>query len=335
MAKKLINNIEELSIVDRLLKKIYAYSETIWKEKWVNGIDQDWLNNFSNGSDDEISKHRLNMLYLLSKFMYFGNSELRQLLLALHRDLFKYPIVCAIRKANGDTVDNLFIQKEFNLEQNQTRFLGVGNPSESGVHLLYYFRQECNLSKDYFINFSDIFKTEEIKEKDSGSSIVSSRYLKSTIRDKTIRRYIFIDDFCGSGTQASEYLDEIVKNVKAEDNTIEVSYLTLFATTAGLDVVRKLRVFNTVESVFCLDDTFKAFSEDSRYFNNPPDNEIEKVFSEKIAREYGSTLEVEPLGYKNGQLLLGLFHNTPDNSLPIFWSETNNWKPIFKRYTKH
>ena len=42
------------------------------------------------------------------------------------------------------------------------------------------------------------------------------------------------------------------------------------------------------------------------------------------------------LGYGDGQLLLGLFHNTPDNTLPIFWfnEEGKEWYPIFKRYNK-
>jgi hypothetical protein len=336
MAKKLSNNIEELSIEDRLLKKIYAYSETIWREKWEDGADQEWLSNFNDGTEDEIAKQKLNMLYLLSKFMYFGNKELRQLLSSLYRDLFKYPIVASIRKANGDTIDDRFIEEEFQKEQKQTRFLGVGNPSESGVHMLYYFRQECGLPKDYFINTSDIFKTEEVKEKESDAADARViRYLKSSIRNPVVRRYIFIDDFCGSGSQASEYLSEIVKNIKAEDDTIEVNYLTLFATAGGMDTVRKLGVFSKVESVFCLDDTFKAFSDDSRYFNNVPDAEIEKTFSKTTAHKYGDKISMVSLGYRDGQLLLGLYHNTPDNSLPIFWSDEKNWKPMFKRYIKY
>ena len=46
--------------------------------------------------------------------------------------------------------------------------------------------------------------------------------------------------------------------------------------------------------------------------------------------------KVNPLGYDNCQLLLSFFHNTPNNSLPIFWFEDEQveWKPMFRRYPK-
>ena len=54
-----------------------------------------------------------------------------------------------------------------------------------------------------------------------------------------------------------------------------------------------------------------------------------------MCEKYGSTLwNMHPLGYKDGQLLLSLFHNTPDNTLPIFGVENTTWTPIFKRFHK-
>lgn len=334
-----MKNFEALPIYDKLMSKIYAYYQTIWREKWKEGTDQtkEWLGNFSNEDIDILDKERINMLYLLSKFMYFGNDELRQLLISLYRDLFKYPIVAAIRKANGNTTNPVTINDEFQNELQATRFLGVGNPSESGVHMLYYFRQEGQklepeLKKDYFINTSDIFKTTVLKE--TTSDQIERTYLKSEITNTNIKRYIFIDDFCGSGSQATDYLKSTVENIKFENPAIEVNYLMLFGTENGINVVRNLNIFNTVEAVFTIDETFKTFSDDSRYFKILPDEIINKDFSKNTALKYGMNLFNPPLGYGNCELMLGLYHNTPDNSLPIFWSEQNEWQPIFKRHHK-
>jgi len=316
---------------DRLKQKIYAYFQTIWREKWSEGIDSQWLSNFEDLDDDTREKEKINMLYLLSKFMYFGNSEVRQLLLALYRDLFKYPIIASIRKRNGDTRDLHLIEAEFKQELNATRFLGVGNPSESGVHLLYYFRQEAKLSKEHFINTSEIFSTNKVDEVIGG---ISRTYLKTNLKDSHIKRYIFIDDFCGSGSQAKSYLKEVVQNIKFENSTAEVSYFMLFGIEKGVESVRSLNIFDKVEAVFTVDDTFKAFSPNSRYFKVHIDDQIEKDYSKITASKYGKTLFYPPLGHDNCELLIGLFHNTPDNSLPIFWSEKDGWKPIFKRYNK-
>jgi hypothetical protein len=54
-----------------------------------------------------------------------------------------------------------------------------------------------------------------------------------------------------------------------------------------------------------------------------------------MVEKYGKKLyKNHMLGYKDSQLLLGLEHNTPNNTLPIFWSE-EEWSPIFKRYGKN
>jgi len=327
-----MKNFDSLPIYDKLLNKIYAYYQTIWKDKWKEGIHTEWLGNFNDVDEDTLQKEQINMLYLLSKFMYFGNDELRELLYSLYRDLYKYPIIASIRKANGNTTDDAFIENKFIEEHENTRFLGVGNPSESGVHMLYYLRQECNLSRRFFINSSEIFSTTKNNETLSDGSI--REFLNAELNNKTIKRYIFIDDFCGSGSQAKSYLKETVENIKFKSKDIEVVYLMLFGTELGISNVRKLNIFDRVDAVFTIDETFKAFSDSSRYFKNVPDAIIEKTFSHSTAIKYGTGLFNPPLGYGDSQLLISFHHNTPDNSLPIFWSDHNNWKPIFKRYNK-
>src|SRR5258708_40104948 len=122
--------------------------------------------------------------------MYFGSRQMRALLKSLYRDKFKYPIVERIRRANADTLDAGLIQAQFKEALDRTRFLGVGNPSESGVHLLYYYRQENQLKKKYFINAHEIFTVSDAKR---------------VLRYPDVTRYVFIDDFCGSGSQGKRY----------------------------------------------------------------------------------------------------------------------------------
>lgn len=326
-----MNNPEALPLYDKLITKVLAYFQTIWREKWREKIDEEWLSNFHNSNDENLEREKINMLYLLSKFMFFGNAELRQLLLSLYRDLYKYPIIESIRRSHADTTDLVVISGEYTKELYTTRFLGVGNPSESGVHLLYYFRQECGLSKELFINASEIFSTRPIEIIENG---IKRNSFESVIADENIKRYIFIDDFCGSGSQATGYLKDLVLNVKSKNSNIEINYLMLFGTEDGIKNIRKLNIFDRTEAVFSIDESFKTFSEDSRYFKTKLDELIDKDFSRETALKYGNDLFDPPLGYGDCQLLIGLFHNTPDNSLPIFWSDTNQWKPIFKRYNK-
>ena len=322
-----IRNFEELSIEDQLKEKINIYYNSIWREKWHENLLENWLKNF------EKDEH-INMLYLLSKFMYFGNTETREILHSIYRDLFKYPIVEKIRKKNSDILDSDFLNSQFTDEIARTKFLGVGNPSESGVHILYYFRQENNMQKDDFIYVSDIFKG--VNKTENGRD-----YIELEINDNEISRYIFIDDFCGSGTQAKDYLLDKLRLLKKLKPTSEINYFMMFSTDHGIKSLKELtisddseeKLFDSVESIFILDVSFKVFSEDSRYYTKVlPD--IDKERSKDICEAHGNKLYPHPLGYKNGQLLISFFHNTPDNVLPIFWCSHANWLPIFKRYNK-
>jgi len=198
----------------------------------------------------------------------------------------------------------------------------TGNPSESGTHLLYIFRQENNLPKNLFINAHEIFT----------SSGVGTR----TLRDHSISRYVFLDDLAGSGTQAEAYSREILTDLKHMSPSAQAAYYVLFATTRALSQIRANTRFDNVNCIYELDESFRCFSDQSRYFNG--NVLFPKATSEEICRHYGNRLvPAHPLGYKDSQMLLSFHHNTPDNTLPVIWFDDPSgppWHPIFRRYQK-
>ena len=308
---------------EELISKIKTLIETVWERRITEASLNRWLENFCGRSLSE-EDERLSALFLLSQFMYFGNREMRELLKALYRDLYRYPIISGIRKDNANTTDMPLLSKKFDDELKKTKFLGVGNPSESGTHLLYYFRQENSLPKTLFIHTHHIFKR-------YGGTKVSLRFPE-------IKRYIFIDDLCGSGTQAIEYSQDIIEDLKKIDRDVHVAYYVLFAVKKGLEEVRAKTQFDSVEAIYELDETYECFNENSRYFVNPP-KPVDIYPVKNMCNKYGELLWKNcPLGYKNGQLLLGFYHNIPDNTLPIIWSDSQRdltkWFPIFRRYPK-
>jgi hypothetical protein len=152
-----------------------------------------------------------------------------------------------------------------------------------------------------------------------------------------VNRIVFFDDIVGSGTQARQYLSGELKKIRAGDPNFELSFLSLFATTDGLERLNEPELFNGRAScLFELDSSFKAFSGNSRYFTDSP-AWFNVMNFQAIAQDYGSGLQpIWPIGYKDGQLLLAFAHNTPDNTLPIFWDQgaRTKWHPIFPRFDK-
>lgn len=305
----------------QLFAKIKSLSETIWEKHAAKPAIIEWLENFTGRSCSKDQEY-LHLLYLLSHFMYFGTREIRELLKAVFRDLYKYPIIESIRKMNGDTLDCRLIEREFSVHLQQTRFLGVGNPSESGYHLLYYFRQENDLPTTNFIHTYEIFNRAS-----QGPTL---------LRSPEVKKYIFIDDFCGSGQQGIDYSEDIVSHIKSLNATSFVAYYMLFGTETGINRIRDETKFDDVRCVYELDNSFKVFDLVSRYFSEGVDT-ISKSVTKDICSTYGSLLEPShPLGFSDGQLMIGFRHNTPDNTLPIFWHDGRGfiWRPIFRRYPK-
>jgi hypothetical protein len=315
-----MENFIELPLKDQLLKKVESYMKSIWLNKVDKNKLNDWLNNFENVTVDIDEKERLNMLFLLSKFSFLGDNEIRSLLKSLFRDLFKRPIIHKIRKDLGDTLNLKDIYEKFNEEYERTRFVAIGGVSESGAMLMYPFRQENDIPEKYIISQTQILK-------ENGAD-------KREIAEPSIKRYIFIDDFIGTGSQGKDKLKNDVNNLKSLNKDLEICYYVLVATEEGLDAINKLNLFTSIEAVFILDDTFKVFEEGSRYYKTNH-NGIDREFAKNTAYKYGQTLfRTQELGFGDCQLLFGFAHNTPDNTVPVFWGAENGWKYIFKRFIK-
>jgi hypothetical protein len=292
---------------NRFLNKIRLLGLYEWDDPYISANLAVWLTNFH-------EDHKKYALELLSNFMYYNGDTIKSLLQYLFWDKLLYPCV-EDRDDNSQTDLNDLLTTKLK----RTRFIGIGNPSESGAYLLYFFRQVNNIPLELFIHSFELF---EEQNSDSFDTV------------------IFLDDFSGSGTSINKYFNKLLKvngktkYLKSMSN-FDVKVYTLFSTTEAIQKVQKNKdkfSINSIESVVQLDDTYKVFGKNSRYFEDLLREELEVIF-----REYGTKLsggDSNSLGYSDGQLLLGFSHNIPNNTLPIIWSEKDNWIPIFKRYAK-
>ena len=314
-------------VESRLLEKVKVLNQLLWEDRATRPAVEQWLENFS-GAYASSDTERRHALYLLSKFLYFGSTELRELLKAMFRDLIRQPLTAQARKSLVDQNDLAKAHEAFLRELAGTRFLGLGNPSESAAYMLYNFRSVNRLPIEFFPNFYELF-SHALNSSDN-------KWVKTNVH-----RVIFIDDFCGTGGQAvdlsSKYLPVIRQATRNSGISVETWYLTILATSSGLTHVRSNTHFDYVASVSELDDSYRAFEPGAQLFAGPPQG-VTEFTAEGLARYYGGQL-VGPdhaLGYGNSQLLVGFHHNVPDNTLPIFWFDEPDplWSPIFPRVSK-
>jgi hypothetical protein len=315
-----------MSLEDKLHAKIKILNETLWEGKCSYKKVNAWLDNFN---EDE----KTHALYLLSQCIYFNDFQIKQLLISIYRDFFKYPNIAAIRRKNGNTLDEKIINKEYDKIINNTRFVCVGNPSESSARLMGDFRKENKLNKTLFITEFEISSCK-----------------------KEVENFVFLDDICGSGNQMVEYTKKVIPLIKSNFPKAKTYYFLLLGTIDGKEFIRKNANIDVVDSVLELDNSFKAFNFDSRAFKNTPSEiDIHKIkdFTGKNGKKLMSSIfqRIDPMidhhdlnfycerdkfGYNDGQYLIAFTHNTPDNTLPILWYNEGivTWNSIFKRAHK-
>lgn len=315
-----------MNLEDKLHSKIKCLNETLWEGKGSYRKVISWLDNFK---DDE----KIHALYLLSQCIYFNEFQIKQLLISIYRDFFKYPHISSIRKSHGNTFDEAIITREYEKILNKTRFVSVGNPSESSARLMYDFRNENKILKSLFINDNDILSC-----------------------PKEVENFVFLDDICGSGNQMVSYTSAVIPKIRASFPKAKVYYFLLLGTKDGKEFIRKNTNIDIVDSVLELDNSFKAFHVDSRVFKNiPSEIDINKIntFTGRDGKRLMSSIfqrldpaidpsylnyisERDKFGYKDGQYLIAFNHNTPDNTFPVLWynEDTITWNSIFKRAHK-
>lgn len=282
-----------------LKRQIMHTSEIVWQpngltEKEINR----WLSNFK-GEVLRTEEERIMALWLLNHFVFYNEHEIRHLCKLVYKDFIHKKLL----SQTGITD----IRSAISLISDTFHFHYLGDPSESGSYVLYYFRQENNLPMKNFIKNIDF-------KRDVDNKII---FINGTI---------FIDDVTLTGdqdSQAYEFFSAL--NPVKEGRTL----LTFIATKKSIEELKKINV--DVISPIILEDRDRCFDSNSEIFGRHKAHLSE---CERMIRHYGNKLKPSaPLGFKNAQLMFGFFYNTPDNTLPIFWSE-NNWYPIAKRYDK-
>jgi len=132
---------------------------------------------------------------------------------------------------------------------------------------------------------------------------------------------VFIDDFSGTGTQASNFWNSTFKELLPKNP--RTLLLLVAATHEAIEKVRN----ETDMSLICghtLDRRADFFSDFCTHFNK---NEKTTVENYCLKAD-----KIKPKGFGNAGLLVVLSHRCPNNSLPILHVENNSWSGLFPRH---
>ena len=187
----------------------------------------------------------------------------------------------------------------------------IGDFGKSGTLLTYYLRKTpffISLTKTYDIRF-----------------LASERVLWQTIKKKKFppgSHLVFYDDFGGTGKTVVKYVKKFMEHLAKDQNIKSLSTLLLFALSKAKGVLsNELEITHVIQ-----EERNKAFASRQSPFGNRARELREFAYS------YGSNLQKYALGYQNSQALIAFPYGCPNNTLPIIWSDSKEWEPLFPRF---
>ncbi len=286
--------IEEISNINQnqIIDRIKEISLSAWDNYLEMNTLRAWLNNFKGDALGNAAAEQVLALWIVQNFVLYTDRDVRAMCKNLWWKYIHHLI--EIYEEEG-FMEEASIKEKYEYIVKNTTIQPLGNCSGSGTNIAYFFRQSNGIASSHF---------------DLSSSDGNYKYL------------VLIDDATLSGRQAEENLEHY-RNIADKEKII----ITLISTQKAKDyLIGKVKLISSVE----LDDKSKCFSEYSYVFARKPEwQELTK----KMCTYYGKKIDPRnPLGFRNGQYILGFYYNIPNNSLPILWGTLNKWTPLFTRY---
>ena len=251
-------------------------------------------------------------LHLLNAFLFFSEPLTKQLLFAAFQAL-SMPVVLGKRLATARADWASFLDSVL-----VTRVTGeIPSDADSGYIFSRLARQKLGLPEDQIL--APEITADKILQQRSG-------------------RIVFLDDFVGSGRQLiATWNREMMihgtpisfKALASAFSNVEFYYCPLICTEYGLQNVRRECPEIHIRSGHLLPDTYNALHPNSVIW--PPQLRREgATFIEQASKRAGIP-DNQWRGFHGLGLTLAFYHCIPDATLPIFYWNQNNWRPLMER----
>lgn len=197
----------------------------------------------------------------------------------------------------------------------------LGKPGKSGAAISYWIH--------------GLMKRSDSKNTIFHSSVEAFISYRNSVAWETLNDVVvYVDDFIGSGGSVVEALSLEKKRVRPEVLSDACSGRLYFVAAIVMDNGYSW-ITQDISGAVILGDLYcKGFNPHKKVFGN--------YFKTKAVREmcykYGEQLYKSwPLGYQNTQSLVLMQHSSPNNTVPVLWSDNQyqgrNWNPLVPRNT--
>ena len=344
---KLTEELKDLQIISEI--KYDDYQQYTHGMRYVESLAL-WLRQFDDFKDRELA-YKL----VKTKLLYVSEEEMRQLVeFAFQIAMKKY----LLEKTKEFCIDNSILDiKErecvYKCLMRMTLFLGLSD----GAHTDFFRRQNPELSNEQVFVHYDFSKSksidmlEELKE----DNLIKKFNNKRCILTPEFSTYFLIDDFSASGKSyirydGKEWRGKIPKffkqlsEIEYKKENIEIHLILYLATKKSIEYIQKEaqayfennNVKITIDAIQIVEhlDLDNEIDIENLLIKNYEKYKKEINYNDKHFKKGGGKKPYR--GFADCSLFLVIYHNTPNNSLPILWySCVALTDALFPRVSRH
>ena len=146
---------------------------------------------------------------------------------------------------------------------------------------------------------------------------------KSPEKFENVQNIVIVDDYCGSGKSLKTFIEGHTDSLKGKRIYYLVTYFMLEAQQLIDEISEQYEI--SIEVIYI--NSGKHAFDDERFSEHS--SELRRALKEcskrlNIARQY-------PLGKYNTESVVSFYNDTPNNTIGIFWCDTNIYFSIFPR----
>ncbi|MEN3745537.1 hypothetical protein TPR58_00050 [Sphingomonas sp. HF-S3] len=295
----------DLDTVQYLGRRVWDDYEPAQFDRFENRLDR-WLHNV----DDE--RDQLTLFRLLERLFFVGRPEFE----SLCRAAFHGPVTrWLVEQCNIDIAD-----------------AAAGHQIETAVEQTWFCPATDSMRINAFLKVNGLTGKSHRPEWRSLRKFGDVEKIKTYLEAENVRRLVLLEDFVGSGTQ----IGSVVRFAANNFFDLPVLACPLVVCPKGDEVCNGIANDHAMVSY----EPALRIAADALFAADPVANEAplhQKVrdLTLRVKARLGPT---EPdaasqrhHGFKGTGAVVALYSNCPNNSLPILWDATDDWKPLFPR----
>ncbi|MCD4677122.1 MAG: hypothetical protein K8S18_14175 [Desulfobacula sp.] len=315
-----------------------------------------WLHQFE--TDEERKKA---YEYVREKLIFISEKEMAHLVTISYPDVIKPILIQQVANSINMpeyNVTKIVKSQEFDELRRKSLFLGLSD----GAHTDIFRRNNSEISHEQIYQVYEISRERAKDMLDNLEEDLTDILKEEPSKEDTRFRIVFLlDDFSGSGISYLRHdsntdsgyngkIEKFLTEIQDENNPmhllfnstdVHICIVLYLATTQARRYLNKLiSEKSNSEGPTC---TIQIVHEvkDSEKINTHSDKEfielLEKYYDPDIEdKHYKKGLHDKPfLGFDECSIPLILYHNTPNNSLPILWFEDRKYRGLFPRVSRH